>query len=393
MNAISDAFGSGFLEIQRILSKLVAHVLVPVFSREHMIRRHKNSLTVASAESAMTASRALDFECRMQLTRQFGSFTIAYATACQEGLHYFGDAKGFIAYGKKWGYDFALGDPVAASADSKRLIGQFISESRRRPCFVNVGSDTARVCQDNGYYVNQMGVDTWIDLPNYNFQGKQKEALRYASNWLTRRGFYVEELPWSQTLLEAASRLSQDWRATRPVKSREVGFLNRPIRFADETDVRRFFLFNGERRLQAFVFLDPIYQDGEIVGYVTSIKRRAPDAPGYAEVGIMKHCVEVLQREGVPSLRLGLSPLASLNDRTFRRNSLMHFWWNYGFRSSWVNRFFYNLQGHASFKKRYRGKEYPVYFASPVLFNDLRIISLLRLTGVLGGPRDAPGIA
>lgn len=354
-----------------------------------MIRRHENSLADLKVDAGSALSPALGLEQRMQLARRFGSFTIAYSTACQPGLRYFGDENGFIGYGRKWGYDFALGDPVAAKADKKRLITDFIQANRKGPCFVNIGPETAQICQDHGYYVNQMGVDTWIDLPSYDFQGKDKESLRYASNWLARRGYYIQELTWSPSLIEAASRLSQNWRATRPIKNREVGFLNRPIRFTDETDVRRFFLFDSDGCMQAFVFLDPIYQGGQVIGYVTVIKRRDPNAPAYSEVGIMKHCVEVLKQEGVASLRLGLSPLASLNDRTFRRNSLMHFWWNYGYRAKWVNRFFYNLQGHASFKKRYRGDEYPVYFASPVLFNDFRIISLLRLTGVLGGPKDS----
>jgi len=353
-----------------------------------MIRRHENSLTASGRQGESLSACSLDLEQRMQLARRFGSFTIAYSTVCQPGLRYFGDANGFIGYGRKWGHEFALGDPVASSADAKRLISEFIKANRKGPCFVNIGPESARVCEEHGYYVNQMGIDTWIDLPNYDFHGKEKEKLRYANNWLTRRGFYVEERSWSPSLVDAAMRLSKNWRATRPIKNREVGFLNRPICFTEEVGVRRFFLFDSKGRMQAFIFLDPIFQDGRIEGYVTVIKRRDPSAPAYSEIGIMKHCIEVLKQEDISTLRLGLSPLASLNDRTFRSNRLMHFWWNYGYRAKWVNRFFYNLQGHAAFKKRYRGEEYPVYFASPVLFNDFRIISLLRLAGVLGGPKD-----
>jgi len=331
------------------------------------------------------------FQARLELARQFGNSTIAYSTVCQPGLRYHYSRDGFQAFGSKWGYDFALGDPIVSPSEVDGLVGDFIQRCKRKPCFVNITERTARALANRGYYVNCMGVDTWLELDEYDFRGKSKEALRYAANWLSRRGFRVVEADFHEIDRKLPEEVSRKWRETRTVKDREVAFLNRPLVLDHEPDVRRFFLFDEQDKLQAFVFLDPVYQDGDVVGYSTVFKRRDPESPAYAEQGIMKHCVDKLKQEGIKSLRLGLSPLANLSDRTFRkRNHLIHFGWSYGFKAWWVNRYFYNLQGHAAFKRRFRGNEYPVYFATPALVSDLRIAAMLRLMGVLGGKKIMP---
>jgi phosphatidylglycerol lysyltransferase len=227
-----------------------------------------------------------------------------------------------------------------------------------------------------------MGVDTWLPLASYDFAGKEKEPFRYASNWLRRRGYTIGEASFADVPPADVADLSTRWRQTRTIKDREVGLLNRPLVLEDEPGVRKFFLRDSKERLVAFIYLDPVYRDGRTIGYATSIKRRDPEAPVYAEQGISRHCVDQLKAEGVDTLRLGLSPLAGLADRSFRHNPLMHAGWRYGFGAWWVNRWFYNLKGHAAFKRRFRGEEYPVYFASPTLLSDLRIIAMLRLMRV-----------
>lgn len=325
----------------------------------------------------------LDLAARSDIFRRFGNFTIAWSTVVQPGLRYFGDSTGYLAFASQWGVDFALGDPVIEASATGEIVDRFIASCRRKPCFVNCSATTARELERHRYYINPMGIDTIIDLPSYDFNGKSKEPLRYAANWLARRGFRTEELDYRQLDRQLALGLSEKWRGTRTVKDREVGLLNRPFVAEDEPGVRKFFLFDNQNRLAAFVYLDPVQENGRTIGYSTSIKRRLPDAPVYAEQGIMKHCIEKLQQEGVGEIRLGLSPLCELNHRTFqRRNPFLQFSFSAGFRARWVNRWFYNVQGHAAFKKRFRGREEPVYYASPVLFNDFRIIAMLRLMRV-----------
>ncbi len=57
---------------------------------------------------------------RLSLVQQHGDFTLAYSTAIQPRLQFFGDEDGYIAYGRRWGFVFALGDPVCSAARRHR---------------------------------------------------------------------------------------------------------------------------------------------------------------------------------------------------------------------------------------------------------------------------------
>jgi lysylphosphatidylglycerol synthetase-like protein (DUF2156 family) len=319
---------------------------------------------------------------QLGLFRRYGDFTLAYSTAVQPGLSYFFSDGGYIAYATKWGYVHALGDPVAAAQTCPQLLDSFLQRFPKAG-FYQVSPATARHLEARRFYINEMGIDTKIDLSSYTFDGKSKEFLRYSHNWLLRRGFRIEERRLSEISQHELLELDARWKATRRVKS-EVRFLNRPMSLADEPDVRRFFLFDAAGKMLAFVFFDPLCSDGRVMGYTTAFKRRDGSATnGYAEPGIMRTAIATFQREGISTLRLGLSPLANIENLEFRKNWFLHHSFRYGFKSWWVNRFFYNLQGHAAFKQRFGGIEEKTYFATPSLANDLRLAGMLRYTGII----------
>ena len=323
-----------------------------------------------------------DLQTRLQLVEQYGDFSLAYSTAVQAGLEYFGDENGYIAFSRHWNFVFALGDPVAAPSQRPELILRFLNE-HPSPCFIQISDETASVLQQERFLINEIGVDTEIDLPTYDFYGKSKEWLRYAANWISNRGMRVEERCFDDDLVAQTEAISDRWKETRTVKAREVRFLNRPIVYDDEWRVRKFFLFDRDHRVLAYVFFDPIHQDGQLKGYCTCIKRRCPAAPKYGEPAIMKYAIEQFKREGLELVTLGLSPMANIENKRFRRNFLLHFWFRYSFQAWWVNRYFYHLKGHAKYKRRFRGREQKFHYASPVILNDLRITALLRLMGLL----------
>jgi len=227
-----------------------------------------------------------------------------------------------------------------------------------------------------------MGVDTTLRLDDYNFDGKHKEWLRYAANWTAKRGFEIIEAGFDQITPSQVEEVSEAWRTTRTVKRKEVRFLNRPIVLEDELGVRKFFLLSPEKKLLAFVFLDPIFEGGNLIGYVTSFKRRHPEAPLYAEHAIMKQIIETLKQEGVGQLNLGLSPMAWIEDNEFRCNRTTSSLFGRAFDSKCLNRYCYNVVGHAAYKRRFRGEEDKVYLASDSRFNSPRLLALIGLCGI-----------
>lgn len=336
------------------------------------------------------APSATELDRRLSIARRYGDFTQAYSVATQQGLEHFWQGGGFLAFQVKWRVAHVLGDPLVAPDEHEPLLKAFV-KSHRRACFWQISRSTAMVLQRLGFWINEMGVDTRIDLAGYNFAGAQKERIRRAANWLNKNRFTIREGAFSMALSEVHSlhrvdqneieSLSNAWKATRTVK-RDVRFFNRPAVFDDEPDVRKFFLYSPEEKCVAFAFFDPIYRAGQVIGYSPSVKRRSADAPLRAEEGIMKHAIEVFQREGRERVMLGLSPMAAIEDREFKANPLIHMSWSRAVNAWWLNRYFYNLAGHADFKRRFGGVEEKTYYASDVLWNDARIIGALRLSGV-----------
>jgi phosphatidylglycerol lysyltransferase len=317
----------------------------------------------------------------MDILRQFGDFSLAYSTAVQSGLQHFCSPCGYLAYRQHWRYTYVLGDPVAPPEEWSTLIDGFL-ERFPKAVFCQISTGAAEQLVRHRYWINELGVDTRLDLETYDFRGKDKEGLRYAENWLRRRDFRFEEHAIDSELSRQMRQLCAAWHQTR-VMPRDVVFLNRPIIFEDEIDVRKFFLWDASGTLQAFLFFDPLYRDGETTGYVTSVKRRRPEAPSYAELGLTKWAIDRFREEGKQIVRLGLSPLAGIENKRFRHVGLMHWSFRYGLNAWWVNRFFYNLRGHAAFKQRFKGVEEKMHFASPVYINDFRILGMLRMMRVL----------
>ena len=344
-------------------------------------KRREVSQTYWAAEQRRETESAVQPEIRHNLIQQHGDFSLAYSLVVQPRLKYFGDDRGFIAFRKRWGITFVLGDVVTSPDQIEPLIERFLSE-HKRAVFCQASQQLARRLVDRGFYANEMGVDTTIDLADYNFNGKQKEWLRYAANWCARRDYRIVEASFDEVHPDEVENVSEAWRKTRTVKQKEVRFLNRPIVLEDEPNVRKFFFYTPDDQLQALVFLDPIYRDGQLIGFVTCIKRRHPDAPIYSEQAIMKHIIEKLQSEGLSELKLGLSPLAWIDDDQLKNSAMTSRLFKYSFQSSLVNRFAYHLKGHAEYKRRFRGREEKLYLCSQRGFSPFRLMALIGVCGL-----------
>ena len=168
-----------------------------------------------------------------------------------------------------------------------------------------------------GFAVNEMGTDIRLDLANY-----KRKSLRHDFNRSVKDGYVTKECSAAEVGIEAIKDVSDRWRETRTFKDREVAFLNRPVVLEDEPDVRQFFTFDRDGKLVAFAFYDPIYEDGQVIGYSTSFKRRIPEADSKICNAILHFAIETFRAEGRKSLHLGLSPMADIEDKEFRHNAL-----------------------------------------------------------------------
>lgn len=298
---------------------------------------------------------------RLALVRRHGDFSLAYSTAAQQKLSYFGDADGYISFGTKLKYHFALGDPVVHPPDRPDYIKRFV-EAAGSPWFVQIGEQTARVLAGLGYQVNELGVDTRLVLPAHDFSGKRNETVRYSERWLLKKGFSLAE-DTRTIFLDEIARLSENWRGDRIVKRWEMAFLNRPFAEHLGVDMRRFVLHGPGGDLVALLDFDPLFSDGKVIGYTTAFKRKHIDAPPHAEIGLTKFAVDRFREQGMSVVTLGLSPMLDIGPSGFPESCFWRSTFQRTYESPWVNRRRFNLQGQAAFKRRFHGVEEPTYIA------------------------------
>jgi phosphatidylglycerol lysyltransferase len=153
------------------------------------------------------------------------------------------------------------------------------------------------------------------------------------------------------------------WRHTLGIKNREMTFLTRPAILDDEIDVRKFFAFNCNGKLQAFAFFDPIYDSGAIVGYLCSAKRRLPEADAMVGYAILKTAIGIFRDEGKRFLSLGLSPLCGIADKDLGFDRFVSFGFRLVYNNRLFNKFIYPLQGIAEHKGSFGGSSELAYCA------------------------------
>lgn len=316
-----------------------------------------------------------------KLLQTNGSFTLAYSLF-QPGLKYFHSEHGLIAYEKRFRCKtIVLADPLAAPEKTGALLDQFLAV-HPRPFFCGISHSTAELLSERGFNVNEMGQDVRIHMPSYTLDGPKKQTIRQAWNKFQREEWVVEE--WSDgenNAAEVARQITNEWRATRTVSDAEMRFLTRPIVYEPEQDVRKFFVKNKAGFVVAFYFFDPIYEDGKVVGYSTSFKRRLPEAMTGMEEAINVWAIKKFAAEGKTWLHLGLIPLYRVEEQP-------------AFKHSWVIRsdmisakkyadgVYFNLGGQADFKHRFRGEEVPMYVATRRQLDVLGVYGVLGATGV-----------
>ena len=322
-----------------------------------------------------------DLATRLALCGKHGDFSLAYSTAVQPGLRYYGDEDGYIAFASKMGHIFVLGDPVVSPVRRADYIRRFVAMTHR-PCFVQIGRETAALLSDMGYLINEMGVETRLSFPAHSFAGKRNETVRYSEKWLLRKGYRILECDGTVADTERVREISSNWRAGRIVSRREMRFLNRPFRAQLAPEMRRFMIVDAGGHALAVLDFDPICQGGEVIGYTAAFKRKLVGTTPHAEVGLTKFAVDRFREEGRTHVMLGLSPLAAIAASGFTESRIWRMCFERAYRSPRINRKVFNLQGQAAFKRRFHGEEVATYIAIK-RGGPLEMLALLRLLKTL----------
>lgn len=315
------------------------------------------------------------FSERVEFLKKFGRHSMAFS-ALQPQMRYFDiEGVGYIAYRKQWGSVVCLGNPICAEADREILIRAFCKKYSN-PVFIQVTQAVADLIHDiTGFYATQFGKETLIDLNTWTMSGKKKQVIRTAVNHAVKEGVSVKESYGDMSYRD----LSDSWLKTRKCKGREIVFLIRPMEMDYKEGTRRFFAYQGDEMI-GFIFFDPIYENGHVVGYVPNISRASEKFPQGIFYLLMVQAMEKFKEEGVPYIYLGLSPLALDYPPKGTESKVLR--WMLEFTAKHLN-FLYNFKGIDFTKSRFRGDEEPTYAVHKRIMPSKDFICMFKICNVI----------
>lgn len=308
---------------------------------------------------------------RTQLLKQYGNFCGAYSTL-RKGMKYFDDEKneGYIAYAPTLKRAFAFGDPVVDESKKASILRHFdvyCRDKKLKPIFIQSDYATVKYLHDElGYCANEFATEIKIDLNDFNLKGKKKTHLRRWKNTAVNAGVSVSEVSFSDLDPNELKDLCDEFLKHKGNKER-LFLLLPSMHFEDKEDLRVFCGFM-DGRLVAIVTFEPIYSNGEVVGYSQVHMRRRMSIPNGTIDYITLYAMDTFKEEGRNDFSLGVCTYISENYDEIDTNGIHSNFIKFMFYIAWTTWFgnmFYPVKGNHFHKEKYRGDIRKVYAAMP----------------------------
>jgi phosphatidylglycerol lysyltransferase len=331
---------------------------------------------LALTRPASAAADHADQVRRVAWLKQYGSHPMSFSTM-QPDMSYFElSGIGYIAYAQHWGMQFALADPVCAPSLREQLLDRFL-ERFPGAVFVQVSKAVVdHLHGSHGYYGTQFGSESKILLADWSLRGARKQIIRTAVNGARSQGIEIREGGFDHDV----KRISEAWIRTRRCKNNEIRFLIRPMLIDYREGTRYFYAHTPGGDAVGFIFFDPIWQEGRLVGYVPNISRSSANFRQGLWYALMAHALAVFKEEGVPYVDLGLVPLQMGDGVEPQESRLLR-------TTMAVIRermdFLYNFKGLEFAKSRFQGRVEKTYCCHRSAMPALAMTAMFRLTRII----------
>ena len=284
-------------------------------------------------------------------------------------MEYFVTAAGYVAFTTvshpvfaRRGCRIVLSDPLCAPEARNQLLGQFL-DFAGQAAFAVVSEACATELRQLGLKANCIGYEPELPIQTYNTQGNWKDLdlIKRARNEARREQIIIREEAIEKVSRAQLDEVSRRWIGSKKVNDREIWiYARRPV-FEHEEDVRKFVAYDAEGKVAGFVFYDPMYEHGKVIGYSANISRCDERRFGRLATAINMVAIEHFRAEGKRILNLCLAPFVKLEGGRFNDDwaTLKFFQLSERFGNN-----IYNFQGLSFYKAKYRGQEKLLYFSS-----------------------------
>jgi lysylphosphatidylglycerol synthetase-like protein (DUF2156 family) len=214
-----------------------------------------------------------------------------------------------------------------------------------------------------GFRINCLGYETELPIQTYNTSGNWKDLdlIKRAKNEVQRKGISIEEVDITRINKEELEAVSKKWLTQKKISDREIWiYARRPV-FDHEEDMRKFVAFDAHGKVIGFVFYDPMYRDGKVVGYSANTPRTDEQQYTRLTTAIHMKAIDVFRSEGKEVLNLCLSPFVKLDLGKYNDDKAFKLFLEITAR---FGEGIYNFSGLSFHKSKYRGSEKPIYFAT-----------------------------
>ena len=329
---------------------------------------------------------ALSPEQKYHYLRLHSSHPMGFLTLQPGFVEFHMEGIGYVSFARHLGSNLVLGDPICAPENMRLLLGQMLRQVKQ-PTFIQISRPCALLLGERfGYKINCFGQETDLPLQDYTLTGNKKNNLRYAIRQ-GRKVAVVKELTMRQlhddyqTGKAELDEIFASWMKTRKARH-QLKFMVRPVVFADEPDVRKFYALDEAGQVLGFVFFSPLYKDGKVFGYYNDVAAAVQSAPTGLATYITLEALKIFQEEKLESLNLGISPLSRLEriDGMPKPSWLVWAMLSLFYRTG---NHLYNFQGAYEHKRRYRGRDYPVFIATKWKLKALELSLMSHYIGIL----------
>lgn len=208
-------------------------------------------------------------------------------------------------------------EPLCSNPNKGKLLLQFVNKQQFKKkdiLIFPIGEYLASELDQQGMYVWQIGVEPIFKLHDYF-----SEIIDPIENFpivrsLKKRGAKVIELKEDdiENYRELIEEIKDEWLGSK--KTEKLEFLNAVEPFSHE-EFKRYFLLKDKEDIKAVLVACPIYFKEQIIAYYfNDVLKRNSARSGSSELLIIES-MRKLHTEGVLEVRLGMCPLADIDDK------------------------------------------------------------------------------
>ncbi len=256
-----------------------------------------------------------EFKKRDTDLKKYGISSLSYLTISKDLTAFRSKSwDGFFAYKEFMSSAVILSDPVVPLDQLNDAVDDLIktfTKNKKHLGFFLCTDNVVKTLIDKGFKTYYFGREAVVNLNKFTTDGKKAASIRSSVNYARRNNMAVEEYKYKNKrdpkIDKEITKISEQWKKTK--NEPDLTFAFGHVNFEDYKDTR-YFICKYEGKVVGFITYYPIYCG--IPNYYLDMSRKGTDSPRGVIDFLHVESFEILKKEGVEKIYIGLAPLSHL---------------------------------------------------------------------------------